>query len=148
MDLQLTLIIASVLSTTYGLSLTKSTTSSCVGEEVVFTCTITEGSSLSWSLVVTRDSNIPTLTHTFAYHHYREQSRRMKTWSQVGFRVELELVSVEPVFVSTLATNLREIIIDARVTCQQSFQAQTNYITLASIYTNIIFDACCALICT
>ena len=135
MNIQLTLIIVSVLSTTHGLSLTKSAARSCLGEEVVFTCTSTEGSSLSWSFIVTHDSSIPVLTHTFSYHHYGMQSRRMITWSQVGFRVELELVSVDPVFVSILSANLREIIVGAEVTCQQSSpvsQVHTNRFILAS----------------
>ena len=139
MNLQFTLTIVSgiILSTAQGLLLTKSRVRSCLGEEVVFTCTITEGSSLSWSLVVTRDSNIQALTHSFSYNHYGMQSRRMITWSQVGFRVELELVSVEPVLVSTLSANLRDIIVDAEVTCHQSFpvsQAQTDRFTRASIF--------------
>ena len=124
-----------VLSVVQGLLLTKSRARSCLGEEVVFTCNITEGSSFSWSLIVTRDSNIPILTHTFFSYHYGEQSRRIIIWSQVGFRAELELVSVEPVLISTLSASLTNILIDAQVTCQQSFpvsQMQTNYFTLAS----------------
>lgn len=152
MNLQLTLNLVSIICSTkllwkvQGLSLTKSAARSCLGEEVIFTCTITEGSSLSWSVIVTRDSNIPALTHTFSYHHFGVQSNRMITWSQVGFRIELELVSIEPTLVSMLAANLTDIIIDAGVTCEQSFpehQVQRDHFSLASI---MILHACCAFV--
>ena len=123
-----------VVSTVQGLLLTKSTARSCLGEEIVFTCTITEGSSLSWHFRVTRDSNIQVLTYTFLDHYYESQLRR-KTWSQAGIHVELKLISVEPVLISTLTANLTSIIIDAEVTCQQYspvVQAQTGYFSLAS----------------
>ena len=132
------LLLGAILSTSQGLLLTKNTASSCLGEEVIFTCTGTEGSnSLSWSLTVTRDTDIPGRTHIFFYNHYREQSRRGSTWSSTNpeYHVELKLVSVEPVFVSTLVTNLTNIIIDAEVQCQQDFptgQIQNGRFTLAS----------------
>ena len=58
------------------------------------------------------------------------------TWSQAGFHIELELVSVEPALVSTLTANLTNIIIDAEVTCQQPFpvrQTQSGRFSLASM---------------
>ena len=126
-------IILVTISLAQGLSLTKSKVRSCVGEEVIFTCTAAEGSSLSWDLIVTRDSNI---THVFFYHDYETQRGRT-TWSlpDHGFCVKLELVSNEPVLVSTLTANLTNIIIDAEVTCQQSLpvmQTRSGRFTLAS----------------
>jgi hypothetical protein len=119
-----------------GLSLTKSKVESCLGEEVVFTCTVAEGSqSLSWGLIVTRDSNIAALTHTFFYHNYETQRGRT-TWSQPGFHIKLELVSIESALVSTLTANLTNIIIDAEVSCQQSLpvrQTQSGHFSLASM---------------
>ena len=132
MNLQIILILTVLLNISRGLQLTKSKVRSCLSEEVVFTCTSTEGSSLSWHLIVTRDSNIPVLTYSFFYHQYETESRR-KTWLQSGFRVELEFVSIEPILVSTLSANLTNIIIDAEVTCQQSSEAQTGHFSLASI---------------
>lgn len=134
------LILIVYMTTAQGLLLTKSQVRSCLGEEVVFTCITTEGSSLTWQLIVTRDSNIRGLAYTFLYHHYETHLGR-KTWLQAGFRVELELVSVEPVLISTLTANLTDIIIDAEVTCQQVFpvtQAQSGRFSLASILCIII----------
>ena len=132
MNLQIILILT-IINVSQALLLTKSNSRSCLGEEVVFTCT-TEGSSLSWRVIVTRDSNIPALAYTFFYRHYEMQSRR-KVWSLSGFHIELQFVSVEPgpVLVSTLSANMTNIITDAEVTCQQSSQAQTGHFSLASI---------------
>ena len=128
------LILAVTVSTAQGLLLTKNTNSSCLGEEIVFTCTVTEGPSLSWHFRVTRDTNIAALTYTFLHHYYGTVQSR-KTWSQPGFHVELNLLSIESVLVSTLSANLTSIIIDAEVTCQQYspvVQAQSGYFSLAS----------------
>ena len=134
MNLQITLILA-IVKVSQGLLLTKSKVRSCLDEEVVFTCTVTEGSSIFWRVIVTQDSNIPALTHIFYFLDYRTPSYRRVTWSRTGFYFELNLVSVEPVLVSTLTANLTNIIIDAEVTCQQSFplgQAQIGHFSLAS----------------
>ena len=124
-----------IMAEAQGLLLTKNKVRSCLGEEVVFTCTATEGSSLYWRLIVTRDSNIPALTHTFFNHDYEIQSRRRATWSRAGFRVELNLVSTELELVSTLSANLTSIIINAEVTCQQYspvIQSQIGHFSLTS----------------
>ena len=138
-------ILAIISAVSQGLLLTKSKIRSCLGEEVVFTCTATEGSSLSWRVIITRDSNIPALTYAFFYQHYTMQSRRRKVWSQPGFHIELEFVSIElefvsiePELVSTLSANLTNIIIDTEVTCHLSSQAQTGRFSLASIITIIL----------
>ena len=128
----ITLILTVAIDISQGLSLTKSRVRSCLGEEVVFTCT-TEGSSLSWRVIVTRDPNLPALTYTFFYYHYEMQSRRRKVWSEPGFRIELELVSVEPMIVSTLSATMTNMIIDTEVTCRQSSQTRTGRFSLASI---------------
>lgn len=134
MNLQIliTLILTIAVDISQGLLLTKSKVRSCLGEDVVFTCT-TEGYSLSWRVIVTRDSNLPALTYDFFYHHYEMQSRRRKVWSQFGFRIELELVSVEPMLVSTLSATLTNMIIDTEVTCRQSSLTQTGRFLLASM---------------
>ena len=132
----LILIVAVNMTAAQELLLTKNKVKSCLGEEVVFTCTATEGSTLAWHLRVTRDTNVGGLAYTFFYHHYEAQMRRT-IWSQPGFHVELELVSVEPALVSTLSANLTNIIIDAEVTCQQSLpvrQARSGRFSLAGIY--------------
>ena len=129
--------------------LTKRKVRSCLDEEVVFTCTVAEGSSLSWRLIVTRDSNIPVLSHTFFYHYF-ETERGKTTWSpyQAGLRAELALVSIDPVLVSTLTANLTNIIIDVEVTCQQSFpviQTRRGYFSLAStvfIHSMHVYTSC------
>ena len=131
------LVFTLIISLAQGLSLTKSKVRSCLGEEVVFTCTVAEGFSLSWNLIVTRDSNIPALTHVFYYHDYETQQGRT-TWSlpHHGFSAKLELVSTEPELASTLIANLTYIIIDAEVTCQQSLpvrQTQSGRFSLASM---------------
>ena len=130
-----------IIDISQGLSLTKSKVRSCLGEEVVFTCT-TEGSSLSWRVIVTRDPNLPALTYTFFYHYYEMQSRRRKVWSEPGFRIELELVSVEPMIVSTLSATLTNMIIDTEVTCRQSSQAQTGRFSLASMIIIVLQSPC------
>ena len=135
---------ALTVAQTQGLLLTKNKVRSCLGEEVVFTCTVAEGSSLSWRLIVTRDSNIPALTHTFFYHYYETQ-RGMTTWSRAGFHAELKLVSIEPVLVSTLTANLTDMIIDAEVSCQQYspvIQTQRGHFSLASM---VFIHACCTI---
>ena len=140
MSLQILIIlILAIVDVSQGILLTKSKPRSCLGEEVVFTCIATEGSSLSWRVIITRDSNIPALPYTFFYHHYAMETRRRKVWSQSGYRIELELVSVEPELVSTLSANLTSIIIDTEVTCHQSSQAQTDRFSLASTITIIIY---------
>ena len=142
MNLKVTLMIA-ILSVlchrAQALLLTKSAARSCIGEEVVFTCSLTEGVySLYWSLIVTRNSDIPALKHTFFHGDYEVQSHRMVIWQLpdiAGFHVELELVSTEPVLVSTLSANLTGILIDAKVTCEQSYpekRTQSDYFTLTS----------------
>lgn len=133
MNLQIlvTLILTVAVDISQGLLLTKSKIKSCLGEEVVFTCTA-EGPSLDWRVIVTRDSNLPALTYTFFSYHYQTQARRQKVWSQPGFRIELEFVSVDPI-VSTLSANLTNMIIDAVVTCRQSSQTQTGHFSLASM---------------
>lgn len=137
MTLQIILILV-VVKVSQGLLLTKNNVKSCVGEEVVFTCTVAEGSqSLSWRLIVMRDSNIPALPHTFYSFDYETPSRRRMTWSQDGFHVELKLVSNEPILVSTLSANLTSLLIDAEVSCQQYspvVQAQSGHFFLASNY--------------
>lgn len=99
--------------------LTKSTAQACLGEEVVFTCTV-EGGSLSWSLTVTSNSDVPVLRHTFHYRDYDLTSKRV-VWLQTGFCVELSLVSVESMLLSTLVANLTDAIVGAEVTCRQHF---------------------------
>ena len=135
------LILTVAIDISQGLLLTKSKVRSCLGEEVVFTCT-TEGSSLSWRVIVTRDSNLPALTYTFLYYHYEMQSRRRKVWSEPGFHIELELVSVEPMIVSTLSATLTNMIIDTEVTCRQSSQAQTGRFSLASMIIIVLQSPC------
>lgn len=118
--------------------LTKNVAASCLGEEVIFTCTLPENVySLTWSLLITRNPDIPVLRHSFFYGDYVVDSERITHWQRdsAGFYAELELVSIEPVLVSTLATNLTGITIDAQVMCAQSSSgngAQNDRITLAS----------------
>ena len=114
------LLIFSVKGKVLAALLTKSTAEACLGEEVVFSCTV-EGSSLAWSLVVTSNSNTPVLSHTFFYGDYGFASNKKRMWSQAGFKVELTLVSVEPVLVSTLAANLTDTLVGAEVMCHQAF---------------------------
>ena len=137
MNLQIILILV-IFKVSQGLLLTKNSIKSCLGEEVVFTCTVEEGSqSLSWRLIVTRDSNIPALPHTFYAFDYEMPSLRRMTWSRDGFHVELKLVDIEPALVSTLSANLTSLLIDAAVTCQQYspvVQAKSGHFSLASNY--------------
>ena len=129
--------------------LTKNAETSCLGEEVVFTCRLPENVySLTWSLVVTRDPDIPLLRHVFSYGDYTVDSEKIMVWRRdsAGFYLQLELTSIEPVLVSTLSTNLTEILINAQVTCAQSRnRAQSARITLASKFLTlcpIAIDVC------
>ena len=129
--------------------LTKNAAASCLGEEVVFTCTLPVGVySLTWSLLITRNPDIPVLRHTFYYGDFAAHSERTAAkWQRenAGFYVELELVSIEPVLVSTLATNLTGVIVDAEVTCAQSLsmnRAQSDRITLASKFLCYVLVLC------
>ena len=136
MNLQIILILV-IVKVSQGLLLTKSSVKSCLGEEVVFTCTVEEGSRLFWRLIVTRDSNIPALPHTFYSSDYEMPSHRRMTWSRDGFHVELKLVDIEPALVSTLSANLTNLLIDAVVICQQYspvVQAKSGHFSLASNY--------------